>query len=202
MDAVTLKHATKPFFTTKASGAETGLGLPMVCGLVEQSGRVMNITSSPGEGTKVTLWFPVAQGTALPRRGAEAATTETIRERMATARALLGDDEDLLRHVLAEQLEDAGYSIVVAGSGSEALNLLGSRRSGRCPRDGPLYAGMDGLALIDAAREAHPRLPAALLTLLTGVTPPAEHSSGALRATGIKQQPARPSLGQPDPTPH
>jgi signal transduction histidine kinase len=61
MDKETLARALEPFFTTKGPGKGTGLGLPMVHGLAQQSGGRFNLQSSPGEGTTAELWLPVAQ---------------------------------------------------------------------------------------------------------------------------------------------
>ena len=55
------RRATEPFFTTKAKGAGTGLGLSMVNGFAAQSGGHMTITSSPGDGTTITLGFPLVE---------------------------------------------------------------------------------------------------------------------------------------------
>jgi PAS domain S-box-containing protein len=60
MDAATLARVTEPFFTTKPAGEGTGLGLPMAKGFAEQSGGGLAIRSAPGQGTTVSLWFPVA----------------------------------------------------------------------------------------------------------------------------------------------
>ena len=168
MDAETLKHATEPFFTTKGLGKGTGLGLPMVYGFVEQSGGAMNIASTPGKGTTVTLWLPVAK-TAAPPTAPE--DTDRAAAASATARVLLVDDEDLLRDVLAEQLEDAGYHAVVAGSGSEALALLAAGEGVDALVTDFAMPGMDGLALIRAAHEVRPDLPAVLLSGYAGEDP-------------------------------
>jgi signal transduction histidine kinase len=61
MDAETLENATTPFFTTKGIGKGTGLGLPMVQGLMAQSGGVLNMRSKKGEGTTAELWLPITE---------------------------------------------------------------------------------------------------------------------------------------------
>lgn len=60
MDAATLARVTEPFFTTKPPGEGTGLGLSMAKGFAEQSGGGLAIRSAPGQGTTVSLWFPLA----------------------------------------------------------------------------------------------------------------------------------------------
>lgn len=64
MDAATLARVTEPFFTTKPPGEGTGLGLPMAKGFAEQSGGGLAIRSAPGQGTTVSLWFPVVEDAA------------------------------------------------------------------------------------------------------------------------------------------
>jgi signal transduction histidine kinase len=61
MNEATLAHAFEPFFTTKEPGQGSGLGLSMVLGFAAQSGGAVQIVSSPGEGTQVTLWLPSTQ---------------------------------------------------------------------------------------------------------------------------------------------
>src|SRR4029077_19583842 len=58
MDEETMRSATEPFFTTKGPGKGTGLGLPMVLGLAEQSGGRLQLESHPRQGTTASLWFP------------------------------------------------------------------------------------------------------------------------------------------------
>lgn len=60
MDESTRAHVLEPFFTTKAVGAGTGLGLAMVYGLAKQQGGFIDVLSTQGHGTTVHLYFPVA----------------------------------------------------------------------------------------------------------------------------------------------
>src|SRR3978361_1894875 len=71
MDEQTLKRATEPFFTTKGVGKGTGLGLPMVHGLMAQSGGTMQLESHVGKGTAVRLWFPVDRDGVIPSTSTE-----------------------------------------------------------------------------------------------------------------------------------
>jgi signal transduction histidine kinase len=71
MDAETLEKTTTPFFTTKGIGKGTGLGLPMVQGLMAQSGGRLIMNSKSGQGTTAELWLPVAEIIGLPEPVAE-----------------------------------------------------------------------------------------------------------------------------------
>jgi signal transduction histidine kinase/ActR/RegA family two-component response regulator/HAMP domain-containing protein len=160
MDAATLAQAREPFFTTKKPGAGTGLGLPMAYGFAEQSGGGLSIDSRPGEGTTVSLWLPVAGD--APRADRD----DGMRAMVAgvSARILVVDDEDMIRLVLARHLEDAGYDVLLAANGTEALGLLAAGEA----VDGLItdlsMPGMDGIAVIRAVQSRYPGAPAILLT--------------------------------------
>lgn len=125
MDEATLAKATDPFFTTKEVGKGTGLGMPMVHGLMVQSGGDLTLASAPGEGTTVSLWFPIAPA-AGPSGRAEDATDDPVVPGAAKV-ILVVDDDDLVLTNTAAMLEDLGYETVSAGSGSEALATLKQR---------------------------------------------------------------------------
>jgi PAS domain S-box-containing protein len=169
MDAATLARVAEPFFTTKRSGEGTGLGLPMVKDLAEQSGGAFAIESAPGEGTTVTLWFPEAPaeaGTASPVVAPAPAAEGTRRGAQADPFGLLVvDDELIVRETIAEELEADGWRVHCAGDGEEALALLdsGAVRVDALVTDLTM-PGLDGKALIREVRHRFPGLPALLLT--------------------------------------
>lgn len=171
MDTATLARAAEPFFTTKPIGVGTGLGLSVVRGFAEQSGGALNIASLPGNGTTVTLWLPAADAAqpfgAATSQGLDAVATAAIEAKPATT-VLLVDDEDLLREVLAGQLEDAGYNVLVAACGNEALALLDAGEAVDVLVTDLSMPGMSGIGLIRAAQERRPGLPAVLLTGYAG----------------------------------
>jgi hypothetical protein len=167
MDAATLVRAFEPFFTTKPQGQGTGLGLPMARGFAEQSGGVLTISSERGRGTSVGLWLPAANaGVAASgsiRKEAPAAPTAR-----GAPRILLVDDEDLVRDVIAEELEDCGYDVLQANEGVLALKLLDAGEAVDVLVSDLAMPHMDGVALIRAAQNRRPRLPAVLLTGYAG----------------------------------
>jgi PAS domain S-box-containing protein len=112
-------HIFEPFFTTKGPGKGTGLGLATVYGIVKQSGGFIVVYSELGRGTTFKLYFPFAEGRistgrSFPGIKPIAQGSETI---------LLVEDEDAVRSMVRLMLEEAGYSVLEASRGSEALRL-------------------------------------------------------------------------------
>jgi PAS domain S-box-containing protein len=172
MDAATLARASEPFFTTKKVGSGTGLGLAMAKGFAEQSGGAMRVESIPGRSTTITLWLPETD----PAPVSGAAETQFLTDTAASAnevataaiRILLVDDESAVREVLALHLEDAGFTVLAAGTGTEALGFLAAGARVDALITDLSMPGMDGLAVIRAVQERHMDLPAILLTGYAG----------------------------------
>jgi len=121
MSEETMRRAVEPFYTTKGVGEGTGLGLSMVNGLVGQLEGGMTIESELGQGTTVALYLPVADASATM---SVAAPVEVFDTPAKTARILLVDDEMLIRFVSSEMLREAGYEVVEAASGAQALERV------------------------------------------------------------------------------
>jgi CheY-like chemotaxis protein len=115
-------HIFEPFFTTKGLGKGTGLGLATVYGIVKQSGGFIYVYSEPVRGTAFKMYFPVAEGgvsTGKSLHGLKpmARGTETI---------LLVEDEDAVRSMVRVVLQQAGYTVLEASRGTEAIRLAGA----------------------------------------------------------------------------
>ncbi|SDC77709.1 Signal transduction histidine kinase [Sphingomonas sp. YR710] len=166
MDESTRLRAIEPFFTTKAHGRGTGLGLSMVHGLAAQSGGGFQLTSERGKGTQIDLWLPASdQAVQAPTESREQPGPAGGRR----GRILLVDDEPLVRAGTAELLAELGYDIVPAASAAEALDRLRGDSAIEAMVTDYMMPGMNGAALIAEVRKSRPLLP---VVLITGYTTP------------------------------
>ena len=119
MDEDTRRRIFEPFFTTKGPGKGTGLGLSTVYGIVKQSDGFVWAYSEMGQGTSFRIYLPQA---------AEAANSKQPRPTVAPAHGtetiLIVEDVAGLRHLAKRILESAGYTVLTAANGQEALLLL------------------------------------------------------------------------------
>ena len=151
-----IAKAFDPFFTTKPLGQGTGLGLSMIHGFVRQSGGQVRIYSEIGMGTTMCLYLPRYLG-ALAEAAAPEAPHATDHGHGETV--LIIDDEPTLRLLMAEVLEEAGYTILEASDGPAGLHILQSdTRIDLLITDVGLPGGMNGRQVADAARETRPGL--------------------------------------------
>jgi two-component system cell cycle sensor histidine kinase/response regulator CckA len=120
MSPATKARAFEPFFTTKEEGKGTGLGLSTVYGVVKQSGGYIELDSAPGAGTTFTIYLPRVEG-ALPPESAP--FNDAIISGEAYETILLVEDEQALRTLVRGILESAGYTVLEASDGREALDL-------------------------------------------------------------------------------
>jgi PAS domain S-box-containing protein len=154
MDEATRARIFEPFFTTKEVGRGTGLGLATVYGIVQQSGGSILVESEPGQGTAFTIWFPAAGESTPAASGAPAAAPARGAETI-----LVVEDYAGLRALARRMLERAGYTVLAAANGNEALELLASH-SGAVDLilTDVVMPGMDGSELAERLRETNPGL--------------------------------------------
>ncbi|THD67086.1 response regulator, partial [Phenylobacterium sp.] len=157
-----LAKVFEPFFTTKAVGKGSGLGLSQVFGVAKQSGGGVKIDSTPGRGTSVRVFLPRAAMAVLPTTVAPAAETMPP---SADLSVLLVDDDSAVREVTAGILHDLGYSVVEAGSGGAALDVLDRQSKIDLLLVDFAMPGMNGA---EVAREAHARRPDLPVLFVTG----------------------------------
>ena len=125
MDAATLAQAFEPYFTTKPVGRGTGLGLSQVYGFAKQSGGHAKLYSEPGVGTTVRLYLPRLHAEAASGPGFVAQQPEP--ERVARGTILVVEDDDDVRQLSVDALNDLGYVVLEASDGPNALRILTAR---------------------------------------------------------------------------
>ncbi|MCM2270812.1 MAG: response regulator, partial [Thermoanaerobaculia bacterium] len=183
MDAATRERLFEPFFTTKEAGKGTGLGLATVYGIVKQSGGHIWIYSESGQGTTFRIYLPrtdgaapavVARPPAAPRGG-----DETV---------LVVEDQEALRQLLGRLLSAAGYRVLTASNGAEALALSAAHAGAvDLVLTDVVMPEMGGLELMARLRERHPEL---RVLFMSGYTEETVARHGVL-------DPARNFLGKP-----
>jgi len=162
MSSAVRDRAFDPFFTTKPIGQGTGLGLSMVYGFAHQSEGHVRIYSEVDAGTTVKLYLPRYRGAAEePAAGisegsaAKAQDGETV---------LVIEDEDSVRELVTEVLNDLGYRALQARDGPSGLKILQSRERIDLLVSDIGLPGMNGRQVADAAREQRPDLKVLFIT--------------------------------------
>lgn len=162
MNEATLARATEPFFTTKSDGKGTGLGLPMVQALAQQSGGQLGLESREGVGTTAVLWLR-AEGRdavrAVDTSHPDAPGPDAARPLVALA---VDDDSLVLLNIVA-MLEDLGHTVFQAHSGREALDILRETSIDLVITDQAMPR-MSGLQLVRTIADEYPRLPTILVS--------------------------------------
>lgn len=125
MDQQTMDRVFEPFFSTKAPGQGSGMGMAMVYGFVQQSAGAIELRSQVEQGTTVSIFFPLHEVESTSAGLADA--PELAAEIPSEGRrglALLVEDDPGLRQLLRRELLDIGYSVIEAENGAEAIDLI------------------------------------------------------------------------------
>ncbi|MDZ4788903.1 MAG: transporter substrate-binding domain-containing protein [Blastochloris sp.] len=119
MNAETLARIFDPFFTTKFTGR--GLGLAAVLGIIKSHNGFMHVTSELGVGSVFTIWFPVVEGEhkILPQP-----MPKSLPAWKGTGTVLLAEDDLFVQNVISKLLVKAGFQVIMASNGQEALDLF------------------------------------------------------------------------------
>jgi PAS domain S-box-containing protein len=163
MDEATRRRCMEPFFTTKGERG-TGLGLPMVYGVVQRHGADLNIESGVGQGTTVTLSFPALEIAAAGTAPAD----RPLPARPGRLRILVVDDDPLLLKSLQHTLESEGHAVIAANGGQAGIDAFqAAQQGGDIPAIVITDLGMphvDGRKLAAAVKAASPSTPVIMLT--------------------------------------
>jgi PAS domain S-box-containing protein len=173
------QRAFEPFFTTKDVGKGTGLGLASTYAIVKNHGGWITLSSVPGKGTTFSMMLPAVTCGRSPDTPMGPVTTGPP----AGRRILIVDDEAAVRAIVGRILVDAGYDVVYASDGSEAVALY--------HKQGPFSAvlldesmpGIPGRVVLERLL-AHD--PAAKVVMFTGFGPEVETIPGAV---GVLEKP-------------
>jgi CheY-like chemotaxis protein len=151
--------AIDPFFTTKAAGKGSGLGLSMIYGFAKQSGGHLRIYSEVGHGTTVKLYLPRALQDAVilkkAVRDAPRGQGETI---------LVVEDDATVRMILSDVLEELGYNVLLASDARPAIPILQSDRRIDLMVSDVILPHINGRKLAEIARALRPDLKVLFVT--------------------------------------
>ena len=189
MDEATRSRVFEPFFTTKEEGQGVGLGLSTVYGIVRQSGGGVAVSSTPGQGSRFTVYLPCSarRATEVAPPGGEEPTvrgSETV---------LLVEDRQNLRTVLAQLLQDFGYEVLSAGSPQEAIEIVAAH-------PGTIHVLLTDVVMprmsgADLARRVTAQRPDVRVLYMSGHAPDAVLRAGVLeQKAAFLQKPFTPEL--------
>lgn len=163
MDEETVRRAVEPFFTTKGVGKGTGLGLSMVQGLCAQSGGTLEIRSSPGRGTTMTLWLRATAPAAVPVDPVKAEPPK-VPPAARTLNILVVDDDPLVLMGTSAMLDDLGHTAIEASSGEAALAILRNTPRIDLVISDQAMPHMTGVQLAERIAAEWPALPVVIAT--------------------------------------
>ena len=172
MPADVVQQAMEPFFTTRSHGQSSGLGLATAYGISKQAGGELVIESEPGHGTTVHLYLPATDAAEPP---AEQLSPGPV---PAGRTILVADDEDGLRAIVERILTNAGYHVLTAGSGRQALAMAaGHPGTIDALITDVVMPVMNGRELAKAVQAARPGLP---VLFMSGYAAPLMTEQGML----------------------
>ena len=179
MEGETLAHIFEPFFTTKSVDQGTGLGLSTVYGIVKQSGGYIDVESVPGQGTIFRVYLPRCEAVAEVEVPPAAVSPAPPGEETV----LLVEDDEQVRSLAREILEQQGYHVLAEPDGGRALALLERH-------EGPIHAlvtdvVMPGMGGPELARRAAERRPGLRVLYLSG------YAEGALAGYDVPRRDAQ-----------
>jgi len=163
LDDLMLARIFEPFYTTKAPGLGSGLGLATVYGIARQLGGQVVVESTPGTGSRFGLWLPEVTGVETEPAAAGERPTEAV---------LVVDDDEWVRSVTARSLRRAGHGTLEAATAAEAIRILDDV-AGHCIGTVITDISMPGTSGVELAAQLHETHPHLRVVLMTGRAPEA-----------------------------
>ncbi len=174
MDEEVKARIFEPFFTTKEKGKGTGLGLSTVYGIIKQSKGFIFVHSEKDRGTTFQIFFPQV----TDQEAGEQESSEHIAELKGTETILLVEDEDSLRALALETLENAGYKVLTSEDGEQAITLaLNYNNNIDLLLTDVVMPKLSGKKLAKAIKKIHPEI---LVLYMSGYTEDAIVHQGVL----------------------
>jgi PAS domain S-box-containing protein len=166
MDEATISRIFEPFFTTKGVGKGTGLGLATVYGIVKQSAGHIMVYSEPGKGTTFKIYLPSADH----KIGfASKPEPETVSPKREGTTILLVEDDEVMRSLTRQLLQEHGYSVVEANDGKSALEWVQSHPGAiDLLLTDVVMRHMSGPELVERLNASHPTLRVVYMSGYTG----------------------------------
>jgi PAS domain S-box-containing protein len=165
MTEAVLKRATEPFFTTKAQGHGTGLGLSTCAGFVKQSGGIMKILSTQGVGTTIEIVLPIFESVVMTSVSKVNTTVAGGRKILDSKLSILiVDDEPALADLVLSWARVAGHRAIVLHSADDALTLLAAKSFDVVLTDIIMPGAIDGIALAEKLNTLYPSMKVLLMS--------------------------------------
>jgi PAS domain S-box-containing protein len=155
MTSSTQARVFEPFYTTKAVGEGTGLGLATVYGIVKQSGGYIWLYSEKGIGTTVKVYLPLTDAD-----GSSPRTLDEDYARGAGETVLVVEDQPMVRQLARRSLEELGYDVVEAASADQALDIMDrTSQAVDLILSDVVMPGLSARAMADVVTRSHPDVP-------------------------------------------
>ena len=187
MSEAMVQHAFEPFYTTKAPGKGTGLGLAQVYGIIRQHDGFITVESTVGQGSTFSIYLPLLESSQTAQEAPVPTLSQaTAAEREATI--LVVEDEEWARIAVEESLQALGYDVLSARDGQAALELFTSQREGiDLVLSDMVMPGMGGLQLYE---QMHVHYPDVKMIIMSGY--PLEDGGHSLLEQGVVAWIAKP----------
>ena len=159
MSVADQKRCFESFYTTKELGQGTGLGLSTVYGIVKQNGGYINLYSEPGQGTTVKIYWPLYHEGGVFVESEKRVPEKEFSSFKGTT-ILVVEDDAKIREIAESRLLKAGFQVIIAGDGQEALEKVGAGK--KVPDllfTDMVMPGMNGAELSRQLQELYPGLP-------------------------------------------